>query len=203
MAELHVGSELPDRLDRMAGRRSSAWWGALWGAVVVVAVLGYLVYSYFYLYVTAPEGAWPPPGVDRPPLALPAAAALAAAVSAVPLRWVNRGWDDRDPVGLRRGILATAALGVVVLAVAGAAAAAFDVGDVTAYRSIVWVLHAYAALLTVVGIVMAGVAAYQATTFESPSWVWSTGAVFEVWWATVVLSWFAVLAVTAVWPQLV
>lgn len=204
MAELHEGDVVPGRLEPMVGRRSSAWWGALFGVVVLLAVLGYLVYAYFYLYVTAPAGAWPPQGIARPPLLLPLGAALTAVASALPLRWVAGGWARRDPMTLRRGLVASALLGVATLVVVGAALGATDLGDTdTAYRAIVVVLHGYLATVTVAGFGIAVAVGYQVTTFESPSWTWSGGAVFEVWWAFVVLGWLTVLAVSHVWPQLV
>jgi cytochrome c oxidase subunit I+III len=204
VAELYEGDRLPDRFEPMVGRRSSAWWGALFGVIVLLSVLGYLVYSYFYLYVTAPEGAWPPAGIARPPLLLPGAAALAALAGTVPLRWVTSGWGDRDPLTLRRGLTGAAVMGVVTLAMVVVSAIAIDLGEAnTAYRAIVLLLHGFAATVSLSGLAIAVVVAYQATTFESPTWVWSGGAVFEVWWGFSTLTWLTVLAVAYVWPQLV
>jgi cytochrome c oxidase subunit III len=197
--------EAPDRFADMDGRRSSAWWGALFGVLVVAAVLGYLVYAYFYLYVTIAD--WPPEGIPNPPLLEPAVVAAVAVAGLLPLWSVLKAGGTRDVVAIRRGAAGVTVAGVVLLAAVGVLLARVDLGDlgdaITAYSSIVLTLHAYQALLTAVGITIGVVIAYQATLGESPSWVWSAGAVLEVWWSFVVLGWLAVLGVGYVWPQLV
>lgn len=193
---------VPDRLHVIDGRQSSAWWGALFTVLVVAAVLGYLTYAYFYLYVTAAE--WPPGDLTAPDVWTAAAGAAAALATAVPLLAVHAAEDRRDPLLLRRGSLAVAGAGVALLAAMGWVALDLDVADpLDAYSSIVLVLLGYMALVTAVGIVVALVVIYQATLAESMSWVWSAATVLEVWWGFTVLGWLGVLGVTHVWPQLV
>jgi hypothetical protein len=193
---------VPDRLHVIDGRQSSAWWGALFAVLVVGAVLGYLTYAYFYLYVTAAE--WPPGGLSAPDLLHAAVGAAVALAAALPLVAVHAAEDRRDPFLVRRGSLAVAGAGVAVLAVMGWVALGLDVAEpLDAYSSIVLVLLAYMALVTAVGIVMALVVVYQATLAESMAWVWSAATVLEVWWGFTALGWLGVLGVTHVWPQLV
>ncbi len=76
-----------------------------------------LVGTYLVFRLSAHD--WPPADLPRLPLALTIANTLLLLASAVPMTWALRAFGREDGEGVRRGIVATAAMGGVFLAVQG------------------------------------------------------------------------------------
>ena len=61
----------------------NGWWGAALLVATEATLFGTLIASYFYLYGRA--ASWPPPGIDRPSVALPLALTAALVATTVPI----------------------------------------------------------------------------------------------------------------------
>lgn len=126
-----------------AGVRTVGWWGMVIAIVLFVHLVGgFLVAA---LYLRSGQAAWPPAGIDAPPVLRPAVAAglavLAAVVMHASLRRVRRQDDAADGPGHLPGLLVTTLLGVG--SVAALVWSYADVGvrwDEHAYGSVLWVL---------------------------------------------------------------
>lgn len=195
-----TGTEARDRLLELDGSRSSGWWGALFGALTVGTVLAYLLYAYFYLFVSTAE--WPPAGIPEPALLRPAGIALLLVASLTPLRSVHLATRHHDRTRLARGLGGVLVLGGVALAAGSTEliTAGLQV-DRSAYEAIVLTVHAVHGLVTVAGLIMVLTTLRQAKRLEHDAWVRSAGAVVVVWWSYVVVGWLAVGAVLYLWPQ--
>lgn len=191
--------ELGDLLD---GRRSTGVWGAA-GAVGILGILvAYFTYAHLYLAVTASE--WPPPGTPALPVLRPAilvAVILLAAAAALRAGRPLRARDDQLPLA---GLLgAGAVLGLA--AVAGGAWMLAELGlagTERAHDASLLVLHAWAGVAALAGVLINVVAAYEAARLGHHPWVEAAAAVAGVWWAGVALVWLAVGGVAYGWPQL-
>lgn len=189
-------------VQRLEGRRSSGVWAAVAGIGVLAIVLAYFVYSYAYLMVSADR--WPPPGIADPPLLRPAVLLAVLALSAVVAVWTGRPLPDRahhGPVAL--GLGAIALVGGAVL-VAGTDLLA-DLGlepRTDAYSAIVTTIHVFHGAVTVAGIVICAVTAYETHRLGRHPWVAAAAAVASAWWCWVVVGWVVVMAVVYLSPQL-
>lgn len=187
---------------RLDGRRSSGVWAGVAGVGVLAVLLGYFVYSYFYLMVTAED--WPPAATPDPPLLRPLGllalllmSALAARRSGRPLRPGER------QVGVALALALLALIGTIVL-VAGADL----VGDLAldprddAYSAIVTTLHAFHGAVTAAGVVIAAVTGYETYRLGTHPWVAAAAAVASVWWCWVIAGWVVIMGVVYLSPQL-
>lgn len=74
-------------MSAVAARERQAWPNGLWAMVLFVCaeatLFGTLIATYFYLNFNAAH--WPPPGIERPSVALPAAATAMLVLTSVPI----------------------------------------------------------------------------------------------------------------------
>lgn len=86
-------------------RRSAptGWWGVVLLAATEAALFGTVIASYFYLSFQVP--AWPPPGAEPPPVALPLALTGALVATSAPMILAARA--------ARRGLTRSAWLWIV------------------------------------------------------------------------------------------
>lgn len=134
-----------------ADARTIGWWGMLLGIIALTHLVGGLIVA--YLYIRAGNPRWPPQGVERPDLLIPAVAPVLTLVAAVfatlEVRWTER----RATVGM---VGATTAIVVGIVAVLARVYALRDVGflwDEHAYGSIYWLLNATDITLVASGVV--------------------------------------------------
>lgn len=97
-----------------SGPRSYAWWGIVWLILTEAALFAMLIFSYFYLRFRQP--AWPPAGIDPPPLMLPLIMTVILWSSSLPVHLADRGIRRGSQTWLRWGLLAGFALGATFLA---------------------------------------------------------------------------------------
>lgn len=144
--------------------RPLAWWGMMLTIAVTATTYGAMYFSYVWLRIGVTR--WPPEGIDRPALGVPALAVAALLASGVVL-WLGLRGSHRGAVGTERAGLAGA------LALAGAhvgllivewSRAEFSV-DVHAYASLFYVLPAIHAVT--LGTAMLFAATVLAMSFRS------------------------------------
>jgi heme/copper-type cytochrome/quinol oxidase subunit 3 len=105
-----VQATTPHGAARAASQRRAlpnGWWGAALLVATEATLFGTLIASYFYLYSHATQ--WPPPGVERPSVALPLALTGALVATSVPMFLASAAAR-----GGRRGVAAS----LIALAVA-------------------------------------------------------------------------------------
>jgi cytochrome c oxidase subunit III len=119
--------------------RTIGWWGMILGIIALAHLVGSLIVA--YLYLRAGHTDWPPTGVERPDLLLPALAPVLTAAAAV-LATLEVRWTERGAI---LGMLgASGAIAVGLVAVLARVYALSDTGfrwDEHAYGSIYWLLH--------------------------------------------------------------
>jgi cytochrome c oxidase subunit I+III len=133
------------RLPRHAtGRHGTVWWGMVLLVVIEATVVVSLVTSYFYLRVQV--GDWPPLGIARPDLWLPAIATALIVASAAPIGWARRsvpkvlGESEGPSTGMR---LRKAVPAGLLLVIAYLVLTLIDAAD-RPYR---WSDHAYGSMV--------------------------------------------------------
>ncbi len=130
---------------------------ATWGMGVMILFVGIalaaLLISYFYLRLENPE--WPPAGISRPGLLLPAVAGALLVASAVAIRAAKARIGAGDRRGLLVGLAATLGLGI-----AGAGVQLVELvragvrGTEHAYHSIVATVSGFLGVLALAAVVM-------------------------------------------------
>ena len=140
-----------------AGRHAVAWWGVVSLVAVLATAFGALAFTYFYLQLYAP--AWPPAGVARPGLLLPAlAAALTGASIAAQAATAWAFGQGREGV-TRLALAATGALGVGAAGTLGAALVGLGVSPTAhAYGSAAHTLGWTGVALLLLGLALNGAA---------------------------------------------
>ncbi|HLH24424.1 MAG TPA: cytochrome c oxidase subunit 3 [Chloroflexota bacterium] len=99
------------------GSHATGWWGM--GLLILTegALFACLLFSYFYARTTAP--AWPPVGIDKPDLTLPAPMTGLLLLSSVAMWWGERGIRQGSRGQLMAGLAISFALGGTFLALQG------------------------------------------------------------------------------------
>jgi cytochrome c oxidase subunit 3 len=95
---------------------ASGWWGMLTVIATEATLFAYLLFSYFYIASHA-IGAWPPYGMPKLSLAIPCTMLLVA--GSFTMWWGERGIDRDNPVRLMIGLVVSAVLGLVFIALEG------------------------------------------------------------------------------------
>ena len=108
--ELRADHALPAPVQPHA---SLAWWGMLLFIVNEATLFASLIGSYFFLGVS--HSSWPPPGVERPALALPLIMTVALLTSSAVLVYAERARERGNRRGYRLGVLGTVLLGALFL----------------------------------------------------------------------------------------
>jgi cytochrome c oxidase subunit 3 len=119
------------------GHRDPTWWGTVFFAVIEGFTLVLCAATYLYLrknFVT-----WPPERTSVPSLLLPTVSLLAMLASVLPSWWTKRQAYRLDLPAVRRGLVASAAVGLVTFGLRFTEFFALNTRwDAHAYGSIVW-----------------------------------------------------------------
>jgi cytochrome c oxidase subunit III len=129
------------------GHRALMWWGTLGFIIIEGTTLVICAVGYFYLrrnYAT-----WPPEHIYRPALLLPTIQAVLMLASNIPMRWVDRASSRMDLAKVRRGLVMSSVLIVLMSILRIFEFQALNVRwDTTAYGSAAWaILIAHGTLL--------------------------------------------------------
>jgi cytochrome c oxidase subunit III len=136
-------------LPRLPRGPSTAWGGMALLVTIELTAVSSLVVSYFYLRVGTTF--WPPPGVDLPKVLKPAVETGLLLASLVPMRLGERAWARGNLGALRWLLPVVMGLVAAALVVKGLELAGLSYSwSSHAYGSIVWTMHGYSALHTVV-----------------------------------------------------
>lgn len=123
-------------------RRAPLWWGILGLISIEATVAGAFVASYFYLAVRAE--AWPPPGLEAPPLLWPSVNLGLLLLSSVTMFWAGWGIRRGNRTILAVGVSLSVVLAFVVLVLRSLEFAALEYGwRDHAYGSIVWTISGF------------------------------------------------------------
>lgn len=180
--------------------RPMGWWGMLLAAAVVLTVYAALYFTYVYVRVASDH--WPPAGIDRPALGVPALAALALLASAPPIGWATRG-AVRGTWGRARAGLALALLlagAHLALLISDWQGQAFTV-DQHAYGSLFFVLPGMHAVALGLGMLVAAVLLALTWHDEGPSLVHVGTMSLRVYWYATVFGGVILLAVVYLLPH--
>lgn len=131
--------------------RTVGWWGMVLGIIALTHFVGAIIVAYLYIRAGNPQ--WPPPGVERPDLLVPAIAPVLTLVAAVfatlEVRWTER----RATLGM---VGASVAIIVGIAAVLARVYALWDpqfLWDDHAYGSVFWLLNWTDMLLVTSGVI--------------------------------------------------
>ena len=111
MTTVTAQTPLPTQVN---GSKSVGWWGLICLILNEIVLFASLIASYLYTRVNSP--AWPPAGVEKPELVLPAIMTVVLLSSSVFMQMAERGIKRGDQARLRMGLLIALALAVVFLA---------------------------------------------------------------------------------------
>lgn len=182
-------------------RRSPVWLGLLLGLAALATMLVSLVFSYFLLMFQASE--WPPPGIARPGLAVPAGGLALLVASAGPVLLAGRAAGAGRQRALRAWLAVAAAAGVGVLAAQAAGYARLGFGpDAHAYGSAFVTLAAFHTLSLVTAVAF-NLATQVRAWLEHFSAGYHEGVrLAALWWYWAVASGVVVFATLFLGPSL-
>lgn len=93
--------------------RPPEWWGMALFIATEAALFAFLLSAYFYLRNSA--AAWPPEGIERPHLPLPAINTVILLSSSVPMYWAERSIRRGNDLALGIGLALSFLLGALFL----------------------------------------------------------------------------------------
>lgn len=192
-----------DRHDAvMEGRTSTGVWGAAAGAGVLGVLVAYFSYAHLYLAVSNDE--WPPPETAPLPLLEPVGlTVLVALVATLAVRTGRPLAPGEAQVSRAGGLGLVAVLGTAAVVAGALLVDGLDLsGTLHAHDASALTLHALVGVAAIAGVLISGLAAFEAGRLGNHPWVAAAAAVSGVWWATVAVAWVAVAAVVYGWPQL-
>lgn len=102
----------------MAGSASLGWWGTVMLLFTEATLFGGLISAYFYLRFLSP--AWPPDGLPKPELILPAVGSVLLLGSSLPMYLAERAGRRDHRRGVQAWLLVAFVLGVAFLGIQGA-----------------------------------------------------------------------------------
>jgi heme/copper-type cytochrome/quinol oxidase subunit 3 len=97
----------------VSGSRSVGWWGVICLLLNEIVLFASLIASYLYLRFNSPT--WPPAGVEKPELVLPAIMTVILLASSVFMQLAERGIKQGEQNRLRIGLLIAFGLALVFL----------------------------------------------------------------------------------------
>jgi cytochrome c oxidase subunit 3/cytochrome c oxidase subunit I+III len=100
----------------LAGREPG-WWGMLLLIVTEATLFVYLLASYFYLREA--NATWPPGGIQRPELLVPAINTVILLSSSIPMWWAESGIRENKQIRLMLGLAISFGLGGLFLLIQG------------------------------------------------------------------------------------
>ncbi|HVU15260.1 MAG TPA: cytochrome c oxidase subunit 3, partial [Phototrophicaceae bacterium] len=95
------------------GSRSVGWWGVVCLILNEIVLFASLIASYLYIRFNSPV--WPPAGVEKPGLVLPAIMTVILLSSSVFMQMAEHGIKRGDQARLRLGLLIAFGLAVIFL----------------------------------------------------------------------------------------
>ncbi|SFQ08437.1 cytochrome c oxidase subunit 3 [Tranquillimonas alkanivorans] len=129
-------------ITRFAPHTHPLWWGILAAVAIEAAVVANLLTSYFYLW--ARTDAWPPEGVEPPPLLWPTLILVVLPLSSVTMWWAGKGSDAGRMRQLALGVSASVLLACVAIGFRSIQIAQFDIlWSDHAYGSILWAITGF------------------------------------------------------------
>jgi heme/copper-type cytochrome/quinol oxidase subunit 3 len=99
----------------VTGSRSTGWWGMVMLITNEAILFASLLASYFYIRVNSPV--WPPNGIDRPELLLPAINTIILVSSSFFMHWAQSGIRQGNQQRLRAGLAGGFVLGLIFLGI--------------------------------------------------------------------------------------
>lgn len=150
---------------RQAGHDSPLWWAILGLIAIELTVVAIFISSYFYLRMGQP--AWPPAGIEPPPLLWPTVNLVLMLGSIVAMAWSGRAIKRGDRRRFQIGIWLAVSGACLVLVFRSLQLDALEFRwDEHAYGSLVWTLtgfhfvHVTATVLGTAAIAIAGSLGY-------------------------------------------
>jgi cytochrome c oxidase subunit I+III len=146
------GLRLPSQ---SACRSAPGWWALVTSLLIDASLFASLVFSYFYLWLGAPQ--WPPSGASEAGLLWPVAALALLVAGEVAMRIAVVAVHGNQGARLRTFLLLAAFLAAGFLALHWVAISDHVAAPQTdAYSSVVWTLAGFHAVHVVVALLMAG-----------------------------------------------
>jgi cytochrome c oxidase subunit 3 len=131
------------------GHRDLMWWGTTFFALIEGFTLALCAVTYLYLRKNFVE--WPPERTALPDLRLPTLSLAVMLASLVPAWWTKRRAYRLDLPAVRRGLIASCAIGAVALGLRFTEFLALNARwDAHAYGSIAWFIVGMHVLLHVI-----------------------------------------------------
>jgi heme/copper-type cytochrome/quinol oxidase subunit 3 len=125
--------------DGAMGPTNVVWWGNL--GFMLIEGTAFALAIGAYLYLQSRSTSWPPAGDRLPDLAWASAFTVLLLASELPNLWVWRKTRQKHAAAVRRGTLAMALIGALLLCVRGIELSYLNVRwDHDAYGSVVWML---------------------------------------------------------------
>jgi cytochrome c oxidase subunit III len=150
-------------MDRFAPHTHPLWWGVLCAVAIEGAVVATLLTSYFYLGSQSP--AWPPAGVEPPPLLWSTVVLVLLPLSSLTMWWAGKGSDAGERRKLALGVTASVMIAALALVARSLQMTRFDVvWSDHAYGSILWAItgfHFVHVLSAIVGTAAVSVLAWR------------------------------------------
>ncbi|HEV7368108.1 cytochrome c oxidase subunit 3 [Arenibaculum sp.] len=127
---------------RFAANRHPLWWGVLWLIMIELTVVSAFIVSYFYLMRSAE--AWPPAGIEPPPLLWPSVNLALLLASMVTMWWASWGLNRDNRAVLIAGLSLSLLFHCTVLALRWREMQLFGFKwSDHAYGSIVWTITGF------------------------------------------------------------
>jgi cytochrome c oxidase subunit 3 len=182
------------------GPRDLMWWGTAFFAVIEGFTLALCAAT--YLYLRKNFVAWPPERTPPPDLLLATFNVALMLVSLVPAWWAKRRAEQLDLAGVRRALLVSSVLGLVILGLRIAEFFTLNTRwDQHAYGSIVWLTVGFHVTLVVldVGDTVGLAAVSRSGRWEEKHFVNTTDN--SNYWYFMVLSWLPLYALVFLGPR--
>jgi cytochrome c oxidase subunit III len=174
------------------------WWGAIFALIAAGMLLACILFAYAFL--SALDGGWPPAGVPRPAMGLPAVATAVLLVSVLPALVVARAGVQGRPSLLQGAAAGAVLLGIVHLALQTSTYTALPMApDEHAYGSVFILLLVLHHLLLASGIVAYGIVGLQVWGAPGER-LRGTVRSLALWWCGLVAFWLLIFAVLYVSP---
>ncbi len=134
-----IVGDLSDLPESAMGPAHLVWWGNI--GFMLIEGTAFLLAIGAYLYLQSQTSPWPPKGDALPGMLWSGIFTAGLLASELPNIWVLRRARAKDERGVRRGVLAMTAIGLILLAFRWFELQHLNVGwDRDAYGSVVWML---------------------------------------------------------------
>ena len=181
------------------GSQAPGWWGMLLVLLTIAVGSACCIFSYFYFRAGTTN--WPPAGIARPELTLPAIRTVVFALSAVPAWWALRSIRRNHQVQLQVSLAVAAALGAVFVALLIAEIGQWDPNlQGSAYGSAFYLLQGIQLVLVLLGLLISFFTQAEAWMGYFNRWRHLAVQNLTNYWIFAVVHWLIVSAVVYVSP---